>query len=80
MPEPSARRATVAVDHGQEAIFLDLVDELSEVSADGYADLREAVQMAGGRGIGEHRVEEILGALEEGGVLEEPIVGKLRRA
>lgn len=80
VPEPAARVPAVGVDHGQEAVFLDLVDELSEGASDGYADLREAVRMAGGRGIGEHRVEEILGALEESGVLEEPIVGKLRRA
>ncbi|HEV2316948.1 MAG TPA: hypothetical protein VGV89_05170 [Thermoplasmata archaeon] len=80
VPPAASRSRAGPVNHEQESVFLDLVDELSEGSSDGYADLRDAVQLAGGRGLTEHRVEEIVGALEESGVLEEPIIGKLRRA
>ena len=73
VPRPAGNRQ-------QESIFLDLVDELAEVSEDGYADLKEATRRASGQGLGESQVEEILNRLEEDGVLEEPIVGKVRRA
>jgi uncharacterized protein len=76
-PPPVARPPA---DRQGEAIFLDLVDELAERSDDGYADLKEAVRRASVQGIAEPQVEEILNRLEEDGVLEEPIVGKLRRA
>jgi hypothetical protein len=68
------------VDHAHESVFLDLLDELAEASDDGYADLKEATRRAVERGITAVRVEELLNRLEEDGVLEEPIVGKLRRA
>jgi hypothetical protein len=77
---PPAPPPRTAGDRAQEAVFLDLVDELADGSDDGYADLKEAARLAAGRGIGADRVEEILNRLEEDGVLEEPIVGKLRRA
>jgi RPA family protein len=77
-PAPPAPRT--GQDRAHEAIFLDLVDELAESSDDGYADLKEALRLAAGRGLGADRIEELLNRLEEDGVLEEPIVGKLRRA
>ncbi|MCI4360148.1 MAG: hypothetical protein L3J91_00430, partial [Thermoplasmata archaeon] len=77
-PEPAA--APSAAVRAEEASFLDIVDDLAERSADGYADLREAMQLAERRGVTGDRAEELLNALEESGVLEEPIVGKLRRA
>lgn len=73
-------RARPPGDHAQESILLDIVDELAEGSDDGYADLRDATQMAQARGIIPTRLEELLMRLEEDGVLEEPIVGKVRRA
>ncbi len=87
-PSPSVRRTETRSlppprpprDHAQESILLELVDELIEGSEDGYADLRELTQSAASRGVGEHRLEELLTGLEEEGVLEEPIVGKLRRS
>jgi uncharacterized protein len=80
-PRPTAPRAPPKpADHAQESIFLDLVDQLVEVSDDGFADLKEAERRAAAQGLTSERVEELLGQLEADGVLEEPIVGKLRRA
>lgn len=76
-PAPSAPSAA---ERAEEAAFLDVIDELAEASADGYADLRDALQRAAGRGVTEAQAEELVNRLEEAGVLEEPIVGKLRRA
>ncbi|MCI4354833.1 MAG: hypothetical protein L3K06_05655, partial [Thermoplasmata archaeon] len=69
-----------AAERAAEAAFLDIIDDLAEGSADGYADLREAVDLAERRGIPAGRAETLLNGLEESGVLEEPVVGKLRRA
>jgi len=69
-----------AADRQEESIFLDLVDEASDLSADGYADLKEILRRSAARGLAAARAEEVLNRLEEGGVLEEPIVGKLRRS
>jgi uncharacterized protein len=71
-PSPEERQA--------EALFLDLVDEAADLSADGYADLKDVLERGAARGLATTRAEEALNRLEEGGVLEEPIVGKLRRA
>jgi uncharacterized protein len=71
-PSPEERRA--------ESLFLDLVDEAADLSADGYADLKDVLERGAARGLETARAEEALNRLEEGGVLEEPIVGKLRRA
>jgi uncharacterized protein len=78
-PTPPAPSLSAA-DRQEESIFLDLVDEASDVSADGYADLKDILQRSAARGLGAGRAEELLNRLEEGGVLEEPIVGKLRRS
>ncbi|HYA58033.1 MAG TPA: hypothetical protein VEH57_06190 [Thermoplasmata archaeon] len=67
-------------ERAEESLFLDLVDEVSEVSVDGYADLKEVLERGGARGLGSERAEAVLNRLEEQGVLEEPIVGKLRRS
>lgn len=73
-PPPSAAEQTLA------ASFLDVVDGLADASVDGYADIRDAFRLAAERGVNAERAEELLNRLEEDGVLEEPIVGKLRRA
>ncbi len=64
----------------EEAVFLDQLDEIAEVSADGYADLKELISRVAEHGLLSDRAEAVLNRLEEEGVVEEPIVGKLRRA
>jgi RPA family protein len=78
-PPPSAPAATPA-ERRDESLFLDLVDELSDNSVDGYADLKDVLERIAQRGVRGDRAEAVLNRLEEGGVIEEPIVGKLRRA
>jgi RPA family protein len=77
---PSEPGGVSAAARAQESSFLDIVDELSERSTDGYADLREATSLVTRRGIPAPEAEQILARLEEEGVLEEPVVGKIRRA
>ncbi len=77
---PPAPPARSAAERAEEAAFLDLIDELSDASADGYADLKDAIARAAARGMTDAQAEELVNRLEESGVLEEPIVGKLRRA
>jgi len=79
-PPPPGPKSRSAAEQAEASAFLDVIDGLAEGSVDGYADLREAVQVAAGRGVTAERAEELLNFLEEDGVLEEPIVGKLRRA
>jgi DNA replicative helicase MCM subunit Mcm2 (Cdc46/Mcm family) len=69
-----------AAERAEESAFLDVIDQLAEHSADGYADLNEVVRAAARTGVTSQRAEELLGRLEESGAVEEPIVGKLRRA
>lgn len=64
----------------EQATFLDLVDTAAQSSTDGYADVHELLRQLAQRGLTADRAEALLGRLEEGGVLEEPVVGKLRRA
>ena len=73
-PPPSA------AERAQESLFLDQLDEVADVSTDGYADLREVLSRVSSHGLVPDRAEAILNRLEEEGVIEEPIVGKLRRA
>ena len=73
-PPPSA------AERAEESVFLDLLDEIAEVSVDGYADLKEVASRLEAQGVVADRVETVLNRLEEEGVVEEPIVGKLRRA
>lgn len=80
---PSARPAPpppTAAEREEESVFLDQLDEAAELSADGYADLKELLARVAGRGLVADRAEAVLTRLEEEGVVEEPIVGKLRRA
>ena len=79
VPSPPPRAPSDA-ERADEAAFLDLVDAQTELSADGYADVRALFRQLADRGVESERAEATLGRLEEGGVLEEPIVGKLRRA
>ncbi|MGB6501339.1 MAG: hypothetical protein WBG19_08085 [Thermoplasmata archaeon] len=72
--------APTAAERADESIFLDLVDELADQSVDGYADLKDVLERIAQRGVHADRAEGVLNRLEEGGVIEEPIVGKLRRA
>jgi uncharacterized protein len=79
-PPPPAASIVTAAGRAQESLFLDIVDELSDRSADGYSDLREAIGLAARRGLSGEDTERVLNRLEEEGVLEEPVVGKIRRA
>ncbi|MGB7124000.1 MAG: hypothetical protein WBE40_03990, partial [Thermoplasmata archaeon] len=72
--------APSAAERAEESVFLDLLDEISEVSVDGYADLKEVMGRLEAQGLVADRAESVLNRLEEEGVIEEPIVGKLRRA
>ena len=69
-----------AQERADESMFLDLLDEVADVSVDGYADLKEVLARIATRGLVSERAETVLNRLEEEGVVEEPIVGKLRRA
>jgi len=72
--------ALSAAERAEESLFLDQLDEVADVSADGYADLKEVLSRVSAHGLVGERAEAILNRLEEDGVIEEPIVGKLRRA
>lgn len=78
-PKPSPPPPTAA-DRAEESMFLDHLDEIAEGAADGYADLKELLARVAAEGLVSDRAEAVLGRLEEEGVVEEPIVGKLRRA
>jgi uncharacterized protein len=79
-PSPPVRSALSAADRAEEGAFLDLLDELMDNSSDGYAELKELISRLQRRGVPPDRAEEMVNRLEETGVIEEPIVGKLRRA
>ena len=80
LPPPSAPKPPSAAERAEESAVLDLVDELAETALDGYADLKELTGRAARRGVSAARAEAIVNRLEETGALEEPVVGKLRRA
>ena len=67
-------------ERAEESAFLDQLDEIADISADGYADLKELLGRVAERGMSADHAEAVLNRLEEEGVIEEPIVGKLRRA
>jgi len=79
LPRPPAP-APSAAERAEESLFLDQLDEVADVSADGYADLKEVLSRVSSHGLLGDRAETVLNRLEEEGVIEEPIVGKLRRA
>ncbi len=78
-PPPPPAPPTVA-ERAEESLFLDLLDEVADGSVDGYADWKELVERTSARGLVAERAEAVLNRLEEEGVVEEPIVGKLRRS
>ncbi len=78
-PAPPVRPTSSEAERAEESAFLDLVDAVAEGSADGYADLRELFRQLADRGVTAGQAEAVLGRLEEGGAVEEPVVGKLRR-
>jgi uncharacterized protein len=79
--EPAAPRAAPsAAERAEESLLLEFLDQVAEASLDAYADRRELLARVGARGLGADRAEEVLTRLEDEGVVEEPIVGKLRRA
>jgi uncharacterized protein len=63
-----------------EGRLLEILDELAEESPDGYADMDELAERAARHGLEGERMEELLNYLSENGTLEEPLVGKFRRA
>lgn len=79
-PAAPAATAPSPAQRADESLFLDLVDQAAEASVDGYADLKDVLQQIAERGVAAERAEATLNRLEEDGVLEEPIVGKLRRS
>jgi uncharacterized protein len=79
-PPPVSAPAPTAAERAEEAVFLDQLDEVADVSADGYADLKEVLARVSSHGLEAERAETVLNRLEEQGAIEEPIVGKLRRA
>jgi uncharacterized protein len=79
-PPRAAPPPPSAAERAEESAFLDLLDEIAEVSVDGYADLKEVLVRLEAQGLVADRAETVLNRLEEEGVVEEPIVGKLRRA
>jgi len=76
---PPAPSPLSAAERAEESVFLDQLDEVADLSADGYADLKEVLARVSSQGLTGDRAEAILNRLEEEGVIEEPIVGKLRR-
>jgi len=78
-PAPRPARAEAA-GGPRESIFLEILDEIAGASGDGFADLGDLIAAAARRGIRDEEAEELLGRLEEAGAVEEPVVGKLRRA
>ena len=80
LPERAPRPARSAEDRARESVFLEALDRAAERSADGYADLTETIDRLRGVGMSAEDAETLLNQLEEDGTVEEPIVGKLRRA
>lgn len=82
-PRPGTTESSTAPSaavRALESAFLDVVDQLGEESIDGYAELRSVIERCAAIGIDERTVEDLLNRLEESGAVEEPIVGRLRRA
>lgn len=76
-PAPSPSPPSAA-DRADEALVLDLLDQVAEASLDSYADRRELLARVAAQGLPGPRAEEVLSRLEDDGTVEEPIVGKLR--
>jgi RPA family protein len=76
----SAKDPPSAAERAEESLVLEFLDQVADASLDAYADRRELLARVGSRGLGVDRAEIVLTRLEDDGVIEEPIVGKLRRA
>ncbi len=79
-PPGPLRAARTETERAVDAAFLDLVDRATERSSDGYADVQDLFARLAGQGFPSAQAEAALGRLEEDGVLQEPLSGKLRRA
>jgi uncharacterized protein len=79
-PPPAAPAPPTAAERAEESLVLEFLDQVAEASLDAYADRRELLARVGSQGLGPERAEVVLSRLEEEGIVEEPIVGKLRRA
>ncbi len=79
-PAPSPSTAPTAAERAEESLLLEFLDQVAEASLDAYADRRELLARVGAQGLGTDRAEAVLTRLEDEGVVEEPVVGKLRRA
>lgn len=77
---PVSHSAPPAALRSLEARLLEILDQLAEESNDGYADMDDLAERAARFGIDGDRMEEALNYLSENGTLEEPLVGKFRRA
>jgi uncharacterized protein len=77
---PPAKSPPSAAERAEESLVLEFLDQVADASLDAYADRRELLARVGSRGLGLDRAEIVLTRLEDDGVIEEPIVGKLRRA
>ena len=75
---PPPRPPPTAAERAEEALVLDLLDQVADASLDNYADRRELLARVSSQGLAGNRAEEVLSRLEEEGVVEEPIVGRLR--
>ncbi len=75
---PPPRPPPTAAERAEEALVLDLLDQVADASLDNYADRRELLARVSSQGLAGNRAEEVLTRLEEEGVVEEPIVGRLR--
>ncbi|MCI4353370.1 MAG: hypothetical protein L3K14_08350 [Thermoplasmata archaeon] len=80
---PRAAAATLAPSAGLQALegrLLEILDDLADESPDGYADMDDLSERAARHGLDGERMEELLNYLSENGTIEEPLVGKFRRA
>jgi uncharacterized protein len=75
-----ARAPASAAERAEESLLLEHLDQVADASLDAYADRRELLARVGAQGLDADRAELVLTRLEDDGVIEEPIVGKLRRA
>ncbi len=77
-PPPPSRAVPTAAERAEEALLLDLLQEIADAALDSYADRRELLGRAAAQGLDRTRTEAHLARLEDEGAVEEPIVGKLR--
>jgi RPA family protein len=79
LPPPRPPPAS-AEEQAMERRLLEALDALADQSPDGYADMDDLSERVRAQGLDGERMEEVLNRLEETRTIEEPIVGKFRRA